>query len=588
MRSLHGGDWVGGFHLVLRGQAARVEQSLAVFARRGMQLATRIPVGGLDLYLFRKKWIDEDNIVELRNFAWKEATVVGTLVYKKRLGRAAVLALANDIIDGSLDHDRVSGDFFFFMWGDRILRVFQSRNDLFHIYVNKGRSALGSSFLAVAAGEGGPPRINKRAVLQNLLTGCQFGGTTLIEGIERVPTVSGVAGSFGFQVIEPSEPSFPAFRSFDEAVDGIERELDRYVGGLSLAGIPAGVSVGLSGGYDSRLLLGLLAKHGIGVIPHTHYRDPEDTDGRIARKLAEWAGRPILTVPVPPVGELSPARMCANLEESYWICDGNARVNLGWLSEFRRESYRRGIAGGAKMGLNGICGELFRNLGHFALPARELTAWAREFVLESFGWWFVRDGSRHDVLESLISDVRSALGWDAGKRRLNRRDHRDFYHRGWVIGGPSLRNNIEHPCWYFLSPFCERRVVDAALAASDFVGPDARLEQELIRRCSTDLARIESNYGHAFTLECKKDPIRGWLKGLTPSSVKHLRRRVLLSRQLGRSLHQNGRIVRVCHKELSAIKALDLPLEWSVIMSDDWALNRAVAVGHFLLKQGCR
>ena len=577
---------MGAFHLVLRDQAVGVERSLAVFSRRGMPLARKVQIGGMDLYLFSKKWVEGEIALEISNPVWEGAASVGTMVYKSRLGRDATLSLACDVIDESVDHARLIGDFFFFMWSDRALRVLQSNNHLFHIFANREKSALGSSFLAVAAGEESSPRIDKRAALQNLLTGCQFGRSTLLQGIESVADVSSVALDFGFEVIElPGAPA-PIFRNFGESVEGIEGELDRYFGELSGIGAAKRVSIGLSGGYDSRLLLGSLVKHGFEVQPHTHYRPVEDEDERIARKLAGWAGTPLLTVPVPLVGELSPARMSANLEESYWVCDGSARVNLGWLSEFRREWYRREIAGGAKLGLNGICGELFRNFGNFVLPTKSVANWVRESVLESFSWWHLRPKSRRDVLESIVCDIGSALGWDDGKRRVNRRDHREFYYRGWVSGGPSLRNNIEHPCWFFLSPFCEHRVVDAALAATDFLGPDAQLEEALIMRCNAALARVESNYGRSFTQARSQNLARAWLRGLLPPSVKRLRRKSLLSRRRGRPSNGGERVARVCHRELSAVAALDLPLVWDAIEKDDWALNRSVALGYFILKQG--
>ncbi|MBN1461630.1 MAG: hypothetical protein JXA57_19030 [Armatimonadetes bacterium] len=575
---------MGAFHLVVGDRPDGIARANAVFERRGLQLGRKVAIGSTTLYLFRKKWIGHGNWIEIHGAAHRGAASIGTLVYKKRFGREAVELLASDVIEKRVDTSRLLGDYVFLLWTDATLAIAQSRNQMLHLYVNRARTALGSSFLAVASAEAGGTEINRQVILRNLLTGCEFGGATLLKDVDRVVDLRIIASRMGLRALDLSAEALFTFRDRREAIEAIESELNCYFREIEDFASSCSASLGLSGGYDSRLLLGCLSRLHCEIIPHTHWKEVEDRETRIARQLAEKVGVRLVRVKVPIGDETGPERLRQNLEEGYWTCDGNVRVNLGWLSEYRREEYRRRIAVRARLGLNGIGGELLRNHRHFTSPRKRLGDWIREIVFEPYSPWYLRREAREDVIASLGESVRALLGWPEDKEHVSRLDDRSFYSRCWVVGGPSLRNNVEHPCWYFLSPFCEWRIVEAALAATDFVGVDGRFEAELIRRSHPGLAAIETNYGHSFSRTSGGDLVRAWLKGTQPTAARALGRRIKLQ-QRQRAKGGNCReIAQAFQEDLGALKDMGLPFQWDRIECDDWALNRAVALGRFVRK----
>ncbi len=53
---------------------------------------------------------------------------------------------------------------------------------------------------------------------------------------------------------------------------------------------------------------------------------------------------------------------------------------------------------------------------------------------------------------------------------------------------------------------------------------------------------------------------------------------------IDRKADSHRAIVEACRQELLALEDLHLPVHWERAVRDDWALNRAVALGFFVRK----
>lgn len=575
---------MGGFLLSRGARPEAVQSALAVFSARQQELGAELAIGERRLFLFKKQWTAQLCKIAHPQSSLGGAACTGTLLYKGQLGTSATSQLARDICASSVAWEQLYGDYCFFIWEGQNLKILQSNNNLLHFYSNKNETLLSSSFLSVAEADRAQASINRDAIVQNLLTGCVFGQQTLLNNIKQVSNLEDVSQAFEFELIKPQSQGITPFGNRKQAVEAVTFELEQYFSNLAHALGDEPVSIGLSGGYDSRLLLAAMTWAGIRVFPHSHYKPIADSDTLVARELCEVAGAELISIPVDPVASLCKEKLYKNIEDSYLISDGNARVNLGWLTEYRLDKYRKDIANGAKIGLNGISGELFRNHLHLHTQSLVRHDFVREFVLEPLAWWSIVPQDRDQVIQMIDDVIRKDSHLLSAQGKNDLKSYHKFYRNSWVSHGPAIRNQIELPYWDFLSPFGERRISETALAASTHLGIEGEFEAQMIRRFHAPLARIHASNGRDFSRPHIRDFLSALGKSHTPYRARHLSRRLKLSRLQRSSTGSLHRLRSIFYSELNILQDLHLPILWENLLLQDWALHRAIASGYFLNK----
>src|SRR5439155_21540411 len=96
--------------------------------------------------------------------------------------------------------------------------------------------------------------------------------------------------------------------------------LDRYFAAV-VASFGDRVTCALSGGYDSRLILALLRRHGINPRVYV-YGPPGDKDVKLARAIAEGEGFALEIVDKDKQLTFSPGEFAAVAEENFLASDG--------------------------------------------------------------------------------------------------------------------------------------------------------------------------------------------------------------------------------------------------------------------------
>jgi len=322
------------------------------------------------------------------------------------------------------------------------------------------------------------------------------GDDTLFSEVKLAPIQARIL--VGPHALEVGRPRLPITRTFTSARrDASFREsialLDRYFGALARS-FGDRVRCALSGGYDSRLILAYLRRHGMKPSVYV-YVGGRERDVLVAQEIARGEGFSLDVIDKDDRPMIPPIEFTETARRNFLATDGYGYAGIFHNGAETEESARRVL--GDTIAINGGGGEIFRNF--FFLLDRGYTI--RE-ILWSFYSRFdpgtctgVFDSeSYYCALEGKVMDL---LGSD--DRWLSRPTVEWLYHsfrcRAWDGKVDSIAG------WYGFTamPYLERSITGHASALPLHWKNHGAYEAELIRRIDSRLAGYRSIYGHDFS-----------------------------------------------------------------------------------------
>jgi asparagine synthase (glutamine-hydrolysing) len=364
----------------------------------------------------------------------------------------------------------------------------------YHIFYNLEARIVSSSFYAICSVLSAMT-LSQQSACEYVFNGVVSGNETLFSEVKLAPIQARII--VGPHAMEVVHPKLPVTRSFNSnRRDASLREsialLDRYFSAVAQS-FGDRVCCALSGGYDSRLILAFLRRHGMNPSVYV-YGGARETDVRVAQEIAQGEGFPLDVIDKDDRAIIPPAEFAETAHRNFLATDAYGYAGIFHNGAETEESARRVL--GDTIAINGGGGEIFRNF--FYLLDRGYTI--RE-ILWSFYSRFdpttctaVFDSESY--YRSLERKVMHLLGSD--ERCLPRPTVEWLYHsfrcRAWdgkvdTIGG-----------WYGFTamPYLERSVTEHASALPLHWKNHGAYEAELIRRIDSRLAGYRSTYGHNF------------------------------------------------------------------------------------------
>ncbi len=372
------------------------------------------------------------------------------------------------------------------------------------IYHNQDQTLFSNLFIAAAEGLANPG-LDLQGCYEYVWNGVPSGQRSFFSDLLTLPPAN-------FLMIAPRQPprllSLPALAlAEDRAAPGetMAAAAGRHLGRLRrlIAGYREAfgdrVNLLFSGGYDSRLLLGLLLE--AGLRPRiTVYGGAGDRDCRIARQVAEGEGLAFRRVdksrgppraPENPGEELDPGE---ELLRNYAAFDGWKVTGLFDNGADRADRRAQVADGAAKM--NGSLGEIYRNF--FYLPDRPYKA--RDLIWSFYGRNDPRACTARFDLVAYEAELAGALAEAVGARGpwLTRRQvelaYPLFRGRYWTARDVPINQGFGP----YLTPFMEPAVIKGTCDLKIAWKSHGRFEGEMIRQLSGRLAAYPSVYGHGF------------------------------------------------------------------------------------------
>jgi hypothetical protein len=246
--------------------------------------------------------------------------------------------------------------------------------------------------------------------------------------------------------------------------------------------------------------------------------------------------------------------------------DGHVRMFCYFYESYNTPEYRMRVLGDARMGLNGIGGEQYRNDEHMCLPSWNIDRWVKYRVIGyEAGDCFKSDSFHTELSQYVGAKIRSKLLLQ-NRSTFGKLDLKRYQNEVFVPGRMGARNNAENQISFFFSPFTEHSVSTVAYKAVPHLGVSMSFEQAMIRMVNTKLAAVRSDYGYDFLSgEPMKRTLVHFLKELLPFSFKQQH---LAKTALAKGSKQPDALrdkFPVFAKAFETVESLGLPIDLKIL-----------------------
>ncbi|MHC1765394.1 MAG: hypothetical protein AB9869_14020 [Verrucomicrobiia bacterium] len=473
------------------------------------------------------------------NFVWRGRETalfsVGTPVYRGLSYRAGLGAALDDFTGGCLRLDEFRGNFCLLFWAGGHLKILTDTLDLCHVFMDRERTRLSTSFLALLASFSAKQPLNRLAVLEKLTTGYIVGPETLIDGIQQfVPDMRRELRSDGLSAILPLPKQLHLNASPDPFSAAVEDHLGRlkeYFQDIAQLSREYGLDLGLSSGYDSRLLALLAKRIGADFSVHTHWtQGVHDSEKRRVEALVKALNVPLRVVPTVPLEQMPTEQLEEALLDGLYYYDARSADNSGAYSPTYTRQYKAATLGTHRLRLNGEGGEIYRNYYHTSRPRLSFVAWMRHKLYFGPASAALR-GTRleREMTANIVAKLSARLGLDLSGT-VDLAVTRAYYGEVRVPDCEGVLANADMQLAHFLMPFAEASLQRSAYGLVPHIGLSGGFQARLIERLDSRVASIPSHHGFSLIKEPFKHQAKAAVRGYVPDHFWLARRAMRFAR----------------------------------------------------------
>lgn len=584
---------MGAFFLYQTNAAINRSAVETLFAAKGFGAPATHQFGPWTLTHYRKQLVHQECLS-----ASQEGTQlfsVGTFTYKGLGVSRSLETILADYLAGQLDHAELRGAYCLLLCRQETVTFLMDRMSLLQVFFNEEQTVFSSSFAAVLKAGPRKFRVNVLAVLENALTGYVIGPDTTVQGVyvmdeqgQARVTASGltVHSRDRSGLCAPPEPRV----DFSECVAQQLNELDSYFSAFrNLVDEAGGVDIGLSGGYDSRLLILMAKKHFGHIIAHSHFHRQPTADETVAQQVTKELGVPLSRL----AGSKQPGDMDVdeferNVDNTAAFADARVFHDYSWLVFFRTRWYRESLLKDVRFGMNGLGGELYRNHWNQLRPSANSREWLKARVLGQGVYAALPRKRLDEVMDYMLAKASVVLGEQIDKR-LSHAQMRRYFGEIFSVYSAGAKICVDNQLAFSLAPYLDYPLRCASYRTLPHIGLDGRFEGEMIRRLNPTVAAITSSYGYPLDQSPPaQTKVRILARSLIPLSLQTKAYTLpLLDR---RCVSRNYEVVRqrlhLVRRAEEVMRSSCFGIIWEQTVQDEVLVMRVLSLGLMMLKYG--
>jgi len=513
-----------------RDQEIDIQAAKAVFEKKGFAAPAVFNLGQFTLLLYRKQLVADANYLTLEDGSAIYAT--GTVVYKGLSYRDTLRTLLEDFRQDQLDRDALLGNFCLIFFRNGQISVLTDRLGAHHIFMDKGQIRLSTSFLALLASFTRPQLLNRMAFYEKMSTGYIIGSDTLIKGIYQLtPQIQTELKGADLNFIVQSKKTVApqTFKgTFDQCVNQQLHALQEYYAKIAPLASDFGVDMGLSSGYDSRLMLLLAKQQDLPVSTHSHLtRGVHEGEVKIANSLATGLKVPFRTIETRKIEDQNEEQLQDIFRDGLYYYDGRTGDNSGAFNQTYTRTYKAQTFGDKYLRLNGEGGEIYRNYYYTSAPRVHFRTWLKNHLF----YWFTEELFQSaenlsevecHLLKKISFELEAPVGGWVDQLTLRR-----FYGEVHLPACEAFLANADNQLAFFLFPFMEAVNLEYAYQATPFIGLAGRFEAAMIEHLNPDIAAYPSHYGFPINKPSFRYRLYSALRGYAPDQFWYMRKRWL-------------------------------------------------------------
>lgn len=593
---------MGAIFIYKKGERLDINNALSIFSKKGCERFNKFNVGNWVVYFFNKQLLTEGEI--LRDKDGNIIFSVGTWVYKHSSNISQNLkTFLEDYKEGSVKCKDLIGQYLIIIIEHNKVVILTDPLYSQHIYTNYQNTVFSTSFLAVLSSLPYRTNLNELAFYEKITTGFIVAPDTLVEDIYLIST--NWKWKHKPKQIEINSPCYKervmlqgdiphCGKNFLECVNNVAWELKNYFGKFITFANHYNTDIGVSGGFDSRLILSLFTQTS-DKLPsiHTHLtKGVHEKEYLSVKKLTELLGTELKVIETEKIYEKTDDEIYSILEDGLYYYDGRNGYDTGGFSEVYTRLYWLKIFNNSLFSISGFGGELFRN-DHCIDPKKQFDydLWSKRYMYYMFNELTIKNKKKFKEMHAhLKSKIESILNLPP-QAKLDFYTSRRYFSEIRMPFSDIVNMHAHNQLAFILAPFMDPKIIRLGYSATEFMGIDGEFEAELIKKVSPKLANIISPYGFTFANIPKSHIVHCKIKSFIPLRLLLLRQ--LFKGKLGfygkdyrnefEKLENRSRIISNIIKFLKSNFGGDFNWEYA-IMDRSYQQANVVYVGYLLVK----
>ena len=507
---------MGGFILYQNNINLEKNAIIDTFQKQGLVAYKSFNISNYSIWIFKKVLISNQNYFILNRDNAIFST--GTLIYRSLNPNNSIKRLLQDIISDNIDEEKIIGHFACILLIEGNVKLFIDKGGTYSIYFNKEKTVFSSSFLAVSLGLIEGLTINKNALTEVLLTGGLIGPETLFNEILRLEPGQ-VSNDFRPKLIKLKLPEYYLDSKKDRSTLITEQldRLDNYFGAIEKLSNQYGSLIGLTGGFDSRLLMCFAERHFNKVNYFSYGRIFKNIELEVSEKLASVVNKELNITKFTSPLQMTENEAANTLDKAFYHYDGHIRTQSYWHEEYNTLDYTKLLYSSNFVGFHGVGGEQYRNYERMIKPYWNFNSWLRQEVVFRYSAnIFFNKTNEKLFINYFKAKIEKKLNIKA-PRFIDHLFVKRYYNEIHNISNRTTRSTIENKAVYFLSPFADPLISYKAYEIIPKLGSSLEFQSLMIKKINPALASIDSNYGfNFFDGESLSSCMKGYLKELVP------------------------------------------------------------------------